>query len=70
MGNRTVKRLLADIAATTLIVLTIAAPAVFMLIAWPYAGIFSLISLVAYWGIWEWLRDYIGLPLPTKDTDE
>lgn len=64
------KRLLADIAATTLIALIIAAPAAYTVIAWPYAGILSLISLVTYVGIWEWLRDYIGLPLPTKDTDK
>lgn len=59
------RRLLADIAAKTLIALIIAAPTVFMLIALPYAGAFALISLVVYLGIWEWLRDY-----PGKDTDK
>lgn len=64
------KRLLADIAAKTLIALIIAAPAAYTAIAWPYVGVFALISLVVYWGIWEWLRDYPGLPLQTKDTDK
>lgn len=62
------KRRIADIISITLIVLTVAAPAAFALITWPYTGIVSLLSLIVYWGIWEWLRDFIGLQLPTKDT--
>lgn len=62
------KRRIADIISITLIVLTVAAPAAFTLITWPYTGIVSLLSLIVYWGIWEWLRDFIGLQLTTKDT--
>ena len=64
------KRLIADLLATTFISLVVAAPIVWMVVTWPYCGLASLISLVAYWGIWEWLRDYIGLPLPAKDAAE
>lgn len=64
------KRLLIDVAVTALICLFVAAPTVFMFIAWPYTGAFALISLIAYLAIWEWLRDFIGLPLPGEDTAE
>lgn len=64
------KRLIADLLATTFISLVVAAPIVWMVVTWPYCGIASLISLVAYIAIWEWLRDYIGLPLPERKTQE
>ena len=58
------KRAITDIAVITLIILMAAMPAVFAILTWPILGVASLLSLVTYPAIWQWLRDYIGIPLP------